>query len=77
MVVFCGGFNGIVPHRLLYPNVGFSVDCLGRTRRCGLVGRGVALLEEVCHWDFPCIKAGQGEKLSDFLSSALIFLQGI
>ena len=37
----CGGLNENVPHRLLE---------IGTIGSCGLVGVGVALLEEVCHW---------------------------
>jgi hypothetical protein len=48
VLVPCGGFNGYSPHRLM---------CLdawpmgsGSIKRCGLVGVGVALLGELCHY---------------------------
>ena len=39
----CGGLNRYGPHRLMYLNAWPTIS------RCGLVGVGVILLEEVCH----------------------------
>lgn len=45
-----GDLNGNGSHRFMYLSTGSClVDCLGRIRRCGHVGEGVTLLEEVCH----------------------------
>lgn len=40
----CGGLNKNDPHRLIYLDVWFSVDCLGRIKRCGLESGGGAHL---------------------------------
>ena len=48
MVRLCGHLNGIVPRSLcicMFSLLG--TNCLGRTRRWGLAGGGVALLELV------------------------------
>ena len=49
----CGGLNKNVPHRLMES---------GTIKKSGFVGVGVALLEEVCHWEwalgFQMLKPG-------------------
>lgn len=39
----CGDLNRNGPHRLIF-------ECLGSSVKCGLIGVGVVLLEEVYHW---------------------------
>lgn len=51
--IHCGGFNKNGPHELIYLNACWVIrewHWLRRSRRYSLVGIGVALLEEVCHW---------------------------
>ena len=53
----CGGLNRFGLHRLIYLSA-WPIGS-GTTRRCGSVGVGVALLEEVCHcgggpWGLLC-----------------------
>jgi hypothetical protein len=42
----CGGLNSFGPHR--FTNLNAWPTGNGTTKRCGLVGGGVALLEWVC-----------------------------
>jgi hypothetical protein len=49
MYAECGGFHEKCQHRLLWMMLGFHLkELLGRIRRGGFVGGGVALLEKVC-----------------------------
>jgi hypothetical protein len=43
----CGGLNRKCPHRLMSLNVLLIVS--GTIQRYGLIGVGMALLEEMCH----------------------------
>lgn len=45
-------------------------NCLGKIRCCGLIGGEVALLGDVCHWDFEILKAYAGPDLTLFLPPA-------
>jgi hypothetical protein len=58
--VKCGGLNRYGPHRLLYLDA-WPIGS-GTIRRCGLVGVGVTLFDEVCHcgWTmrFQMLKLG-------------------
>ena len=45
--VECAGLNKFSPYRLMCLNAWPTGN--GTIRRCGLIGVGVALLEEMCH----------------------------
>jgi hypothetical protein len=46
----CVGWNKNGPHVLKYMNISHQEVAPFRIRKCGLVGVGATLLEEVCHW---------------------------